>query len=286
VKRLRIGSDELEVELLPRLGGRLHRLRAFGQDLLRTPDVADAYRREPFFWGSFVMAPWCNRVVAGPRRVLDQVIELPPNFPDGSAIHGQVQRLPWEATASGALRVAAGGSGWPWRYEVQQRIEVDGTRLLMIVALTNRAATAMPAGIGIHPWFRQPIEVAFPADRVFVSNDASAADPAPVSGDHDLRRLGPMPPDLDATWTALHGPQGATLRWPQLGITASMRTSPEGAFLCAASPTALDAVAIEPQTHAPNGLRRLENGEPGALQLLEPCSTLQLAVELEFGYSR
>lgn len=279
---MRIASDEVELELAPQLGGRWHRLRAFGRDLLRTPDDTDAYRREPFFWGAFVMAPWCNRVAAGPQPVGGRSIDLPANFPDGTAIHGQVQRLPWEVARSGALRVAAGGDGWPWRYEVQQRIELDGARLVLILALTNRSSTAMPAGIGIHPWFRQPAEMMIAADRVYVSNEASAPDPVAVDGPHDLRQLRAMPADLDATWTALRGPEVVTMRWPGLGVSATMRVSPEVAYLCAASPGALGAVAIEPQTHAPNGLRRLANGEPGGLQLLEPRSTLQLAVELEF----
>ena len=36
-----LGSDELEVVLLPELGGRIHRLRAFGTDLLRTPALRE-----------------------------------------------------------------------------------------------------------------------------------------------------------------------------------------------------------------------------------------------------
>ena len=38
METVRIGSDELELELLPELGARLHRVRAFGNDVLRTPD--------------------------------------------------------------------------------------------------------------------------------------------------------------------------------------------------------------------------------------------------------
>ena len=282
---LRIGSDQLEVELLPELGGRWHRLRAFGKDLLRTPDEMTAYRREPFFWGSFVMAPWCNRAAAGVREIGERSVKLAPNFPDGSAIHGEVQRMPWEVTPSGALRVAAGGSNWPWRYEVQQRVEVDRTRLRLTLALTNQSSSVMPAGIGIHPWFRQPLELTIAADLVFTSNRASTPEPAPVDGDHDLRHMRAMPPDLDATWTGLRGPQVVAMRWPELGVSAGMRVSPQGAYLCAASPAQLGAVAIEPQTHAPDGLRRLANGEPGALHLLDPGSTLQLEMELAFARS-
>lgn len=279
---VRLQSDHLELELLPKLGGRWHRLRAFGHDLLRTPQDLDAYGAEPFFWGGFVMAPWCNRVAAGPQEVAGGLVDLPANFPDGTAIHGQVHDLAWDVAGPGALRVAAGGDGWPWRYEVTQRIDVDGPRLRLALALTNEDAQPMPAGLGIHPWFVRPLEMELHADRVFCSNTESPLSPEPVGAAHDLRALREMPRDLDATWTDLGHPEVARLRWPAPGVVASMRISPEARYLCAASPRSVPAVAVEPQTHAPDGLRRLANGEVGGLRLLQPGSTLQLTVELEF----
>lgn len=279
MKILRIASDEVELELLPELGGRWHRLRALGRDLLRTPDDLDAYRREPFFWGAYVMAPWCNRVAAGPQQAGRRSVDLPANFPDGTAIHGQVQALPWEATGPGSLRVFAGGGAWPWQYEVTQQFTVDGTRLRVALELTNHAPDPMPAGIGLHPWFVRPVEVQLSAEQVFTSNDESSATPAPVDGPYDLRRYLEMPPDLDATWVrSARAPIG--LRWPSQGMAASMAVSPEARFVCAASPSRLGAVAIEPQTHAPNGLRRLILGQPGGLQPLAPGDALRLDVEL------
>lgn len=279
---LRFTSDSLEAAFLPELGARLHRLRAYGHDVLRTPEEVDAYHREPFFWGSFVMAPWCNRVAARPAKVGSRTIDLTPNFPDGTAIHGQVQRRPWELVAPGLLRVSGGGDGWPWPYEVTLGIEVDAATLRMTHRLTNASDEPMPAGIGIHPWFRRPLSVAFAAERVYPSNIDSASEPMPVSRAFDLRRLQEIPPDLDATWTELRSPDVADLSWPGLGIAATMRATPHVAYLCAASPAPFRAVAIEPQTHAPDGLRRLLTNEPGGLSLLAPGGTLRLDVELAF----
>ena len=49
---VRIGGERLEVVVLPGLGARLHRLRAFGHDLLLSPDDLATYERDPFMWGS------------------------------------------------------------------------------------------------------------------------------------------------------------------------------------------------------------------------------------------
>jgi hypothetical protein len=53
-------------------------------------------------------------------------------------------------------------------------------------------------------------------------------------------------------------------------------------FIVAASPGEIDAVAVEPETHAPQGLRRLLRGEPDALTMLAPGERLELVMELAF----
>ena len=61
-----------------------------------------------------------------------------------------------------------------------------------------------------------------------------------------------------------------------------MRIEASSAFVAGASPSAMDAVAVEPQTHAPQGLRRLLAGEPGGLTMLAPRKRLSLIVRLAF----
>ena len=53
---LTLASESLEVEVLPELGARLHRLRAFGRDVLVTPPDLPTYEREPFLVG--LRTPW------------------------------------------------------------------------------------------------------------------------------------------------------------------------------------------------------------------------------------
>jgi len=281
VEELWVSDGEVEAAVLPSIGGRLHRLRAFGHDLLRTPDDLDEHMRDPFFWGSFVMAPWCNRIEAGPVRAGGRKVALGSNFPDGSAIHGQVYARPWEVLTNGELRVRAGGDGWPWHYEVVQKIEVRGTSLRVSLTLINRSDDPMPAGLGLHPWFRRPLLVAISGDAVHATNTDTRARADPVRGPIDLRRIGEMAPDLDATWTRLADP-AVELHWPTLGVAATMRVASPTLCVVAASPRSLDAIAVEPQTHAPQGLRRLLNGEPDGLAMLDPGQALELGVELAF----
>ena len=274
-------SEELEAELLPELGGRIHRLRAFGHDLLRTPDDPDEHRRDPFFWGAYPMAPWCNRIPPGPNPAGGRTIDLPSNFGDGSVIHGQVSSRPWHREDDGTLRVTGGGAddGWPWQYEVSLAASVSGAVLRLEYSLVNRSDAAMPAGLGLHPWFRAPLEVAIPAPRVYPVNDGSPEDPRPVDGPLDLRARRAPAPDVDATWTGF-ADRWIDLAWPDAGVELRVEIDAPAVLVALASPRDLGAVAVEPQTHAPDPLRRFVRGESDAPALLEPAEALRLQLTL------
>jgi aldose 1-epimerase len=281
VLELEFARGAVEVLLLPELGARIHRLRAFGRDVLRTPvDVAE-HHRDPFFWGAYPMAPWCNRVEATDVQVGSRRVSLASNFPDGWAIHGQVYAVPWTIESDGLLGVRAGGDGWPWVYQVRLRVELGETSLRLDYALSNESEEPMPGGLGVHPWFLRPLHLAIPAQRVFPTFTASEPEPVPVSGPFDLRERREMPLDLDATWADLSEPV-VELAWPETGVSATMTVEAPTTYFVAASPRHLDAIALEPQTHAPQGLRRLLNGEPAGLAWLDPGKTLRLGVELSF----
>lgn len=284
MEQVTFSNGTIEVVVLPEVGARIHRLRAFGHDLLRTPADPAEHARDPFYWGAYVMAPWCNRIEAGEVRVGTSRIAVPSNFPDGSAIHGLVYARPWERRADGGLGVRCDGDGWPWAYEVGLAVEVVDQAVRIDLALANTSDEPMPAGIGIHPWFLRPLLVAIRADAVHPSNTDTRPEPEPVHGPFDLRDVGEMADGLDATWTDLAEPP-VELRWPELCIRATMRVTSPTRFVVAASLGGIDAIAVEPETHAPQGLRRLLNGEPGGLAMLEPGGVLRLGVELEFGRS-
>lgn len=280
---LQFADGPIDVVVLPEAGARLHRLRVDGHDLLRTPDDLSLHHRETFFWGGYVMAPWGGRIDASPTEVAGRTIDLAANFRDETAIHGQVYDRPWRVDPDGWLRCDGGGDGWPWRYTVAMRVTVADLLVTVDLELTNRAETRMPGGLGLHPWFRRPLELAIDASSVFVSNTAPTPDPEPVDGlRHDLRKLGPVVDDLDATWSGLGDP-AVRLRWPETGISATMRALAPAAYIVAASPGQLDAVAVEPQTHAAQAIRRSRDDEPGALALLDPEESLGLTMELAFG---
>jgi aldose 1-epimerase len=276
-----LGDGDVVVTVLPAIGARVHGIAAFGSARMRTPDDPAEHRRDPFFWGGYHMAPWCNRLAPGPVRVGARTVDLATNFPDGTAIHGQVYAAPWEVRGDGEFGTSGSGAGgWPWPYEATLRVAVSGAEVTLAYALTNTADDPMPAGLGWHPWFRPPAQARFVARSVFPSNLDTPTRPEPVSGQFDRGEGGPLPDGIDACWTDLPDP-AVHLGWPD-GVGMTMRGDRPDAVVVAANPVERGAAAVEIQTHAPDGLRRLLGAEPYGLELLDPGATLALTLTLSF----
>jgi hypothetical protein len=116
---------------------------------------------------------------------------------------------------------------------------------------------------------------------VYATNVASGREPQVAAGRFDLRALAAPAQGLDATWVGL-SPARVDLSWPQDGVRAGLEiaTGDRAPLVAVASPPAIAAVAVEPQTHGPDPLRRLEAGEPDALRVLDPEDELRLALRL------
>ena len=279
--KLTLTSDELDVVVLPDAGARVHSIHAFGHLLTRTPPDATTHHLNPFFWGGYHMLPWCNRVERGPYSVLGQPFAVPSNFADGSAIHGLHYVTPWEPDGPASFRCEGdgAGTGWPWTYTATVAYAVAGPVLTIAYALTNTSPNTMPAGIGFHPWFREPTSLRIPSGLVFPDNTDTAVRPDPAEGALDLRGGGPLVVGTDACWVDLDAP-AVTLSWADLGVSLTLAADDPQIIAVAANPPDVDGVAVELQTHAPAGIRRLLGAEPYGLHPLAAGDTLAITLSL------
>jgi aldose 1-epimerase len=187
--------------------------------------------------------------------------------------------MAWTVTGAATCAVRAGDDGWPWPYEVTLAAEARDAALSLRWRLTNLANEPMPAGIGFHPWWRGPVQLSVDAGLVYASNVSPTADPRPVSGPLDLRAAGFPADGLDGTWTDA-SVIPVELSWPELGVHATMTASSGARFVAVATPPDLDAIAVEPQTHAPDGLGRLLDGRADGLMWLPVGEALGLDLQI------
>jgi len=303
-----ISNDRLRLAVLPHLGAGIADFSILGPGKFHHALMRRAAPDEtnPSALGSFLLAPWCNRIAGAVFTFQGKKFALKASGSDGSAMHGDVRARPWrildrspnsarlefDTTADGVRDV-----NWPWPFKSEVRYELSATGLTIDLSVTNLGDTAMPAGCGHHPYFARKLW----SDRDEVQLRAAVTGRYPLSkaiptGPHAADRLcqrmatlAAFPAEsLDDVFAAGTATAGACaeLHWPASGVTLSMTSSKEFGHLVlysppvdAARPAAgfLPFVAVEPVSQVNNALN--VSGNVGTV-VLAPGGTLSTTFTL------
>lgn len=159
---LRNGDTRLVVA--PEFGCRWMRLEAGKVSLLVPVASLAALKKDPFFDGAYLMAPWCNRIPKGRFTFRGQRHALKPNFLDGSAIHGDVLARRWKILRRSATAFTAEldsrvgrAFNFPWPVMVRHGIRLTARGVSAWISVKNVGNEPCPAGIGFHPFFPRTI---------------------------------------------------------------------------------------------------------------------------------
>jgi aldose 1-epimerase len=274
-----IRAGDAVATILPERGAAFTRLDALGRHILRPmPDGADPNRG---FHGSFLMAPWTNRLDGG-RIVIGGVEHLMPiNRPEeNTAIHGFLREMAWTVEEAGAdrlvLSVAFDRAPFAGRARLAARIAPD--HLALDIALTNGGAAPTPMGFGWHPYFDRPAGTRFAAAaRTAFGRDARnlPVDPRPTTG---LDGADVALDGLDAHFSGWDGV--AEFRHPDGG---GFTLRAEGAWagnLQVFAPRGAGVLAVEPVSHAPDAPNRAHCAAHGPMHLVAPGEALAGALTI------
>lgn len=164
-----------ELVVAPHLGGGIVSLRAHSRNVFAAafphPD-----NRELLLSG-IVLTPFSNRIGNGAFEWGGERLAVPRTLADEPfPIHGNGFLQPWSALQAAqtelSLRLPTSEIG-PFRYSAEQHFRIAEDSFLWSASLTNRATTALPYGIGLHPWFpRSPAtRLAFSATEVWIGDE-------------------------------------------------------------------------------------------------------------------
>lgn len=276
---LSLQADGWKAEVHPAQGALLGSLRLDGVDVLRPLPVGS---HDPLASACFPLVPFTNRIAGAAFPLADTQVHLPRNFPpEFCALHGFGWEQPWEVTALSAFKCALEhrheGIGpspwkgdiatWPWAYQAQQRVRLGPKGCAVSLDVTNRSDMVMPAGLGLHPYFRRRPEtrVRFNAGGVLLVGDdlIPTGEIAPPGRFGDFAHGTALPDSLiDHCFIDWDGVATIT---DDLGtITLHARGAPclhvyaDGGALC-----------LEPVSHRPDALNQM----PAAMTCLPPGCT-------------
>lgn len=272
-------ADAWEAELRPETGGALSALRFGGQDVLRPMRAGST---NPLDAACFPLVPYCNRIRNGRFRFGEHNVALPPNFaPETHSLHGLGWHRPWTVESLVAnkcvLRDDYDGTGpWPWAYRAQQRIRLGPKGCAVTLVLTNRSAEPMPAGLGLHPYFRRRrgTEVRFACDHVLLADAECLPTGITAPPDHFGNWAEGARPPGETVDHCFAGWQGSATISDDLGTIALEADGAPNLHLYA--PAGGDPLCLEPVTHTPDA----PNRAPDEMIVLPPGCSASLTMRI------
>jgi len=306
-------NDWLELGFLPKFGCHWTRLRLSVKgewvDFLKPVVDGDALLDRPTGHGSYILAPWSNRIPGGKFQFENRHHRIRTNHPDDTAIHGDVRMRPWNVADSTSTFFEAtldtrdvDDFNYPFALHFRHRLELLDDRLVVSMTVENVDPMRAPVGLGYCPCFlRRPtwrdddedVIVQVPAERVYPSDDSHPCTPTgpagPVDGITDLRGLRPLGPrNLDHCFTSLERNHFRII-YPGSRVEVRFEFDENFTHAVVHAPTRKDGsagsfVAVEPVTHATNAINLHTAGQPDTgLKILDPGETWQTSWSLSAG---
>ncbi|MGH7120779.1 MAG: aldose 1-epimerase, partial [Acetobacteraceae bacterium] len=279
--RIVLRAAGLELELAPGTGGAIAGFRQRGFAVMReaAPDTSDVD-----LFACYPLVPFSNRIGRGRFTFRGRTYQLRCDVSTGGrhAIHGEGWQHAWsvaEAGGSSALltlehRGTEAGS-WPFPFRAEQRFTLSGSGLTVMLALTNKAETAAPAGIGLHPYFprHDGVILTFRARAVWHNG-----------GDHLPSTTTALPPEWDFSASRTLKEPGldncfagwpgvAEIAWPAAGRTLKIEADRCFGHAVVYTPPSSTYFAFEPVSHMNDAINRMEVPDHG-LAILEPGASL------------
>lgn len=231
--------------------------------------------------GSFIMAPWVNRIHRGVLVTEHGEFQLPVDSGE-HAIHGTVRGRAWDVVSSDITAVTMQielEKPWPFKGHVVSRISLDGPALTQTLEVhAADGERRFPAGVGWHPWFRRSLGTGEMVVQADVTGqwelDGQVVPTGKVGMTGAVRKLTDGgrfgQGEVDGCFRFGDG-RTAELRWPEL--TLGMTSSPEVSHVMVYSPQG--SVCVEPQTTTVNAFQLEARGATGAgTRLVSPGNPL------------
>jgi len=288
-----IESEDLRLEVCPAAGASIVTFdMALGDawvPIMRPAPPGAVEGRDTDNMASFNLAPYSNRIRGARFRFRGREFKLRANFPDGTAIHGDVWKRPWKVAEEGSGHLLLtfdsadfADMNFPFPFRVRLRYGLAGGDFEAALELTNAGGEDMPAGFGFHPYFRRTLtdmreEVrlearvggVYPGDTPLPTGP-----PVSVPAFMDFSSLRPLgEPGLDHCFAGWDG--SASLFWPGSGVWARLECDPVFSHLVVFTPRGRPFFAVEPVTNCNDGFNLAEEGMEGTgVRVLGPGETL------------
>lgn len=235
---------------------------------------------------SFPLVPFGNRVAGNAFTFGSRQYRLAPNTDwDPLQLHGDGWLAKWTLAAAAANRTElvlahAAEEGAPYAYEARQVISLAEGALSVTLAVRNEGASAMPFGIGHHPFLLLTPETTLEAKaRSYWTERAGFLPDTEAARPDDLNFDAPRRPPRRWVNNGFEGWTGrARVTWPEHGLSLAIEADAVfDRYFVFVSDRAFepayagDYFCFEPMSHSADGHHQ---ADLGGLRVLAPGETL------------
>lgn len=281
--------------LVPSLGGSVAAWQLEGeQGLLDLWRPWDGHNSDLYSLASFAMLPWSNRISGGGFEYDGRFHPIAPNRAgEPYPIHGDGWLQPWALAQpeQDALVITLESHRFdsnPFDYRAVQIFRLVAGGLDQTISVTHLGDSALPYGLGLHPWFLREKQTRLQAAVQGVW--LSGADPLPTVHTRDFPTTWNLDVGLDVNGTLIDNvftdwSGKASIDWPERRLRLDMRVPDahhrglNDAYCLLYRPPLGSAFCFEPVTHPIDAFHM--SGHPG-LRALRTGESLTLRVQWRF----
>lgn len=277
-----LSAGSLTLDVAPQVGGSIARFAGRGIEFLRPASAEALAARDPLGMASFPLIPYCNRIRDGRFTFEGREIVLPANYAASRhAIHGDAWRQPWRVVEHGPSMLTIAfeheGGAWPFAYAARQTFELTPEALTVRMWVENRGPTAMPLGLGHHPYLPRTPETTITAkvDAIWATDHEVMPTTLKRTRETEAMATGLRVADAEMDNNFIGWDRVATVRWPERNAALRMVAEAPLDFLVAYTPAHEDFFCLEPVgncTDWPN-LTHLGTAQVGGMVLAPGAAT-------------
>ncbi|MSS70368.1 MAG: aldose 1-epimerase [Candidatus Latescibacteria bacterium] len=301
---LRDEATRAEAKVLPTVGANCfaYAVEIAGRriEVLESPPDLQTLAERASGFGFPILFPFPNRVRAGRFTFEGKTYQMDAAF-GGNAIHGFVHTRPWKVAAS---RTTDGASltlrfdsadhpdvvrQFPFPFRAEATYTLQEGALTLSFKGENVGGSSMPAGYGVHPYFRAPLlpdgdpaqcRVQAPVRKIWELKDLLPTGRlTPAEGDFDLRAGKPLAGSkFDAVFTDVVPDPDGLLRCvlTDRGAGVELVVASEGPFreIVVYTPPGRASICFEPYTCTTDAFNLQPQGIDAGLIVLKPGEAL------------
>jgi aldose 1-epimerase len=279
-----LSQNGAELIVAPECGARVVSFRVERRHVLRPASLDVRKSPAPYDFAAFPLMPYSGPIFGGGFHFGGAWYPLSRNVPaEPTATHGEAWIRPWRIEAQSdrslalSLDYAPSPGAFPFSWRGELKFTLGTTRLEVEIKLVNRDHRAMPAGLGLHPYFPKSEGTTLRFDSTGVwppdAPEAVAKGCGPLEPGLDFRAGQDVAPlVLDRCFEGWNGI--ATLQAPD-GFTTRIEADPVFGKLQIYDAWHYPYICIEPVTNANDGFNRAALNVPGhSVVVLEPGRSL------------